>query len=220
MDALLRRRPSPTFVVASLAVLVALTGTGIAAVRVAIPAGSVGTAQLAANAVTSNKVKNGSLLAVDVKKGQTGKRGAAGPAGPAGAAGAAGAAGSAGPIGPTDAYFRTLAGPIAVPTSATTLTTLSVPAGKYVIVAKGSFSGPGGGLPIVSCVLAAGGDFDRTDSVVPSIAGIPLTFMNTVVHEFAAAGTVTYQCGAGAPAIKAGFISITAIKVASLTNTG
>jgi hypothetical protein len=75
-----------------------------------LPANSVGTAQLRADAVVSSKVKNHSLLAVDFKAGQlpsgaqgpagaTGPAGPAGPVGPAGAAGSQGATGSQGPAG-------------------------------------------------------------------------------------------------------------------------
>ena len=92
MRTLLRRRPSPAMVVACIALLVALSGTGIAAVA-ALPNNSVGTAQLkgnsvtngklAANAVTGPKVKNGSLQKADFAAGQlpAGKTGPAGPAG-------------------------------------------------------------------------------------------------------------------------------------------
>jgi hypothetical protein len=54
--------------------------------------------QIKADAVSSSKVKNGSLLSADFKRGQApkGERGAAGPAGPAGERGAAGPAGPAG----------------------------------------------------------------------------------------------------------------------------
>ena len=83
------RRPSPALVIACLALLIALGGTGYAAL--VLPANSVGTAQLKLNAVTSAKVKNGSLLRADFKAGQV-PGGAAGPAGPAGAAGPAGPA--------------------------------------------------------------------------------------------------------------------------------
>jgi hypothetical protein len=96
-------------VVACLALLVALSGTGIAAVA-ALPFNSVGTAQLkgnavtngkiAANAVTGAKVRNGSLQRADFAAGQlpAGKTGPAGPAGPAGAAGPAGPAGVIGTV--------------------------------------------------------------------------------------------------------------------------
>ena len=92
------RRPSPALVVACAALLVALTGTGVAAVSQLVPRSSVGTAQLKSNAVVSSKVKNGSLLRADFKSGQV-PAGPTGPAGPAGPAGAAGAAGPAGPAG-------------------------------------------------------------------------------------------------------------------------
>lgn len=100
-------------VVALIALAVALGGVGYAVV--ALPANSVGTAQLKNAAVTSKKVRNGTLLAVDFKKGQlprgprgyegevgaTGPTGAAGPQGPAGPAGATGAAGAQGATGAT-----------------------------------------------------------------------------------------------------------------------
>ena len=86
-----KRRPSPATVLAGIALMVALGGTGYAAGI--LPVNSVGTAQLKKDAVTSLKVKNGSLLRADFKAGQV-------PAGPAGAAGPAGPTGAAGPAGP------------------------------------------------------------------------------------------------------------------------
>jgi hypothetical protein len=62
-------RPSPAMVIACLALLVALSGTSYAKI-LALPVNSVGTPQLKANAVTSPKVRNHSLLAVDFKPGQ------------------------------------------------------------------------------------------------------------------------------------------------------
>jgi hypothetical protein len=95
-------RPTASLIVACLALLVALAGTGVAAVTVVLPRNSVGNAQIQNNAVTSTKVKNGSLLRADFRAGQipAGAVGPAGPAGPAGAAGPAGPAGAAGAAGP------------------------------------------------------------------------------------------------------------------------
>jgi hypothetical protein len=87
MNLLKRLRPSPAMVVASLALLVALGGTGYAATR------------LPRNSVTSLQVKDFSLLSKDFKRGQI-PRGPAGPAGPTGAAGPTGPAGPQGPAGP------------------------------------------------------------------------------------------------------------------------
>jgi hypothetical protein len=108
MRRILERRRSPSMVVAFIALLLALGGTGYAAI--ALPKNSVGTAQLKKNAVTSKKikngavnskkVKNGSLLRADFKAdqlpaGPQGPQGSEGPRGPQGLKGDTGAAGSA-----------------------------------------------------------------------------------------------------------------------------
>src|SRR5205814_5929109 len=94
------------------------TPLGHAAVNIVLPSNSVGTTQIKKNAVTSLKVKNGSLLAADFKagqlpagaqgaKGDTGATGAQGPKGdpgPQGQTGAQGAQGSAGAPGTARAY--------------------------------------------------------------------------------------------------------------------
>jgi hypothetical protein len=92
----MRFRPSPATVLASLALFVALGGTGLAAVKIVIPPKSIGTAKLAdhavthaklaPNAVTSLNVLDHSLAAVDFAPGQipAGPQGQPGPAGPPG----------------------------------------------------------------------------------------------------------------------------------------
>lgn len=77
------RRPSPAMMVATVAVVLSLGGTGYAATK------------LPKNSVTSTQVKDKSLLARDFKRGQLPK----GETGPAGAPGAAGPQGAAGPAG-------------------------------------------------------------------------------------------------------------------------
>jgi hypothetical protein len=91
------RRPSPSMMVASVALLVALGGTSYAAIQ--LPANSVGTKQLKKNAVISKKVKNRSLKAIDFALGQL-------PRGPQGPAGAQGPQGPAGPAGATNVTVR------------------------------------------------------------------------------------------------------------------
>jgi hypothetical protein len=88
-------------VVACIALGVALSGTGIAAVMAALPANSVGTTQLKNNAVTSAKVRNGSLVKSDFAPGQlpAGTPGSPGPAGPQGLKGDTGPAGAPGVVG-------------------------------------------------------------------------------------------------------------------------
>ena len=95
-----RRHLSFANVTASIALFVALGGTGYAAAKVRsrdIVNGAVTSSKLAGNSVTGAKVRNGSLAAADFAAGQLppGPQGAPGPQGPAGAAGAAGAPGTA-----------------------------------------------------------------------------------------------------------------------------
>jgi hypothetical protein len=102
------RKPSPAMIVACLALLVALSGTGIAAAT-QLGRNSVGTLQLKDSAVTNAKVRNNainsakvaarSLLRSDFAPGQL-PAGPVGPQGPAGPTGAAGPAGPAGVVGP------------------------------------------------------------------------------------------------------------------------
>jgi hypothetical protein len=81
----------------SIAVFVVLGGAAVAATQ--LPKNSVGSKQLRKDAVTSAKVKNGSLLKADFGAGQL----PAGPKGDTGARGATGADGAQGPAGPTAA---------------------------------------------------------------------------------------------------------------------
>jgi hypothetical protein len=76
------RRPAPATVISVIALFVALGGTGYAAVT--LPRNSVGAKQLRKNAVSSSKVKNGTLLKKDFKTGQlpAGERGPKGDVGP------------------------------------------------------------------------------------------------------------------------------------------
>jgi hypothetical protein len=88
-------RPTPALVISIVALFVAMGGTGYAASQ--IPRGSVGAAQLKKNAVSSPKVKNGSLALNDFKIAERTKlRGSAGARGAAGARGSQGLGGSRG----------------------------------------------------------------------------------------------------------------------------
>jgi hypothetical protein len=196
------RRPSPALVVATVALFVALGGTSIAAVN-ALPRNSVGTIQLKQNAVTSAKVRNGSLLRADFRRGQI-------PAGPRGAQG------PQGPAGPSDAYARFLNGPIAIPAALTTLANLTIPqAGSYVISAKTYITATATG--VATCRLEAGADFDQSLTYVPS--NLPFALPLLVVHTFAEPGSVDLKCSATGT-LQANFLKISAIRVSTLANSG
>jgi hypothetical protein len=114
--------PSPAFVLAAIALFVALGGSSYAAISLGansvksrhIAKGQVKASDVAKNAVKSTKVADGSLVAADFKagelaaasagpqgpKGDTGPQGPKGDTGPQGDAGPQGPAGPAGPAGP------------------------------------------------------------------------------------------------------------------------
>jgi hypothetical protein len=184
--------------------LLALTERGTAA-QVALPARSVGTAQLKNGAVTAAKVRTHSLLKRNFKPGQL-------PAGPRGLPG------STGPVGPSDGYSASLVGPVPVAVQATpaTLAELGIPrAGSYVISAKAYFDSTGNGIATITCTLdTLAGDVDS----VQLLAGNPTPAALGVVHVYTGPGVVDLNCAARAAA-DAHYIRITAIRVGSLTDT-
>ena len=111
------------------ALLVAVLGStpvGEAALN-ALPRNSVGPIQLKNDAITSVKVRNGSLLAADFRAGQIpqGPQGPAGPTGPAGPAGPQGAAGATG--------LQTVFTTSAVDSTATRTLAAACPSGKVAL---------------------------------------------------------------------------------------
>jgi hypothetical protein len=97
-----RARLTYANVIATIALFLALGGTGYAALK--LPKNSVGPQQLKKNAVTSAKVKAGSLLTSDFKSSQ--RRGLRGPAGPKGDSGAQGPPGPVNGNLPSGATLR------------------------------------------------------------------------------------------------------------------
>jgi hypothetical protein len=102
----IRRRLSFANVISCIALFVALGGAGYAATQ--LPKNSVGAKQIKPNAVTSSKVKNGSLGTADFKSSELSKL--QGPAGPAGPQGPTGAQGEPGPLLQTLPSGKTLTG--------------------------------------------------------------------------------------------------------------
>jgi hypothetical protein len=121
------RRPSPALIVASLALLIALTGTSYAAVTLA--QNSVGTVQLRAGAVTSPKVKDGSLRTVDIAPAT--RRALKGAVGPQGSAGPKGDKGDPGPPGMNG--FESVGASSPFNSSPERTLSVSCPAGKRIV---------------------------------------------------------------------------------------
>jgi hypothetical protein len=207
-------------VLSTTALLVAVLGAtplGRAAYEAIVPRNSVGPAQLRAravtnvkirgDAVTSGKVKNRSLRAIDFAVGEL-------PAGPVGPTGARGA------VGPSDGYADVSVGPSAVPTvgADTRVATLRIPAGgKYVLWAKTWLNRPTAGQPTqFACRLVAGTSSDLSFASAPT--GLQQTVTNILAIDVSEATTVNLNCG-GSGASTANSSTITAVKVGSLTTS-
>jgi len=92
-------RFSPATVIASIALLVSLSGTAVAAGLVtgaSVLDGSLTAVDIRDNTLGTKKIKNGSLLPVDFRELPGGPEGPAGPQGPQGAPGVPGAPGMSG----------------------------------------------------------------------------------------------------------------------------
>jgi hypothetical protein len=218
-----RARPSPALVVACAALLVALSGTSYATVSQIVPRSSVGTAQLKKNAVTSLKVKNGSLRAADFAQGQI-PTGSAGPQGLKGDKGEKGEKGDKGETRPSDAYSYSLPGYVSLPgPTPRTFGPLIIPrGGKYIVWAKTVVFtfGPPETEVVIGCDLRAGGSADVSYvSVVRRPAyDLPATLATLVVHEFGGPGSAELVCTSTSLAL-ARRTTITAIRVANLTTS-
>jgi hypothetical protein len=140
MHRISRYRPTPATAIAMIALLVALGGTGYAAI--VLPANSVGTAQ----------VIDGSLLTKDFKAGQI-PAGKPGPAGPSNAF-------SQSVDGPVT--LGIVAGTVA--------SLQFPKPGSYVIWAKANLFNTGSGDEQVACELVAGAATDRNTVYLPKPA--------------------------------------------------
>jgi hypothetical protein len=139
------KRPTASYanVTATLALIVALGGTSYAAIT--LTKGQVKTRNVATGAITSAKVKNRTLRAIDFKAGQlaAGIQGMAGPTGLKGDKGDAGTAGTAGTAGSTgtsgmSGYAQVAANSVNDSTASKSVTA-TCPAGKKAVGGGGSY---------------------------------------------------------------------------------
>jgi hypothetical protein len=185
-----RFRPTPSMVIASLALLLALTGTGVAAIQLAPK-----------NSIASPQVVDGSLQKKDLN-----------------ASVFAGAVGPPGPAGPSDA-FAAVTGDATITLSENAFTpvaSLRIPkAGKYVVWAR--TLGRASAEDVISCKLEGGGTSERVWTYLNRVANGTLTAI--IVGELPA-GNVTFGCNSTTGKATARNTLITAIKVANLTTSG
>ena len=168
------RRPSPALVVACLALLVSLGGTGYATV-VNIPRNSVGTPQLKRNAVTSSKlapntvraahVVNGSLLAEDFRPGQI-------PQGPKGDKG------DTGPVGISG--YEIVRKSVIVPPNTQTSAQATCPSGKKVLGGAASVQEVPTGVSIPTQLTEVGAS-SSYDAIFTNTSAVPRQLNATAI---------------------------------------
>jgi hypothetical protein len=220
-----RFKASPALVVASLALLVAMTGTSVAAVQQVLPRNSVGAKHVKRNAIgakhvkraaiTSKEVRNRSLTRADFRRGTLlrGVRGLRGPAGPAGAAGAR---------GPSDVRQIADGNATAWSASFATQRSLSLPVGSWLVTATLGVdsNGAAGTTQTCTCRLAVGGTVvDQVELVLGGNATVNEKAAITLQggRAITAAGNADLQCqSSGAGSVTNA--SISAIQVTTLTN--
>ena len=222
------RRPSPAMLVGFIALVAALSGTAVALPGVNlvdsgdIKNGQVKRKDLGKNAVNGAKVANGALTGADVKDESLTPSDFSGSV--QGPKGDKGDTGLTGPRGPSNAFSTFRDPSISVTPGPTQVASLSVPAGSYVIIAKGrAFEGSATDTIQGSCRLAAGGD---TDDILfglntSSTVFFADTVVSTVVHTFASPGTITWTCqkqAGAAPGFAVSDRKLTAIQVETLSN--
>jgi hypothetical protein len=212
------RSPSPAMCVALLGLFVALGGTTWAAVS--LPAHSVGAAQLKRNAVTGEKVKDHSLTGADIRLASLGTVPAAAHATSADSATHAASADLAAHATAADAagsafstHFET---GIAVPAVATAVASLHVPAGSYVLAAKGQVDTQTASA-IVECDLVAGSDKD-VGFVQGGASHQSQILVNSLVHVAPAAETVSLMCAGFLSSGTLSQVRLTAVQVGSVSS--
>lgn len=147
-----------------------------------------------------------------------------GAVGPVGPSGPDGPAGPTGPRGPSNGFAGSLGGPVTITTAVTPgdrVGRLDLPAGKYIISAKGWLENQSDSITTTAiCTLAAGSD---TDEVVLKIEprdtnAFRAAFAVSVAHEFTSAGSAQLSCATGTGVvITANDAVITAIEVETLS---
>lgn len=181
---------------ATIALVFSVTGTGWAVTQ--LPRNSVGPLQIRPSSVTSEKVKNGSLRAIDFASGQI-------PRGETGATGAR---------GPSDAYV-TLTGGVNLQQATTVVNeSQTLPVGSYISFARINVVGDATTVsPGVTCTLTP--DFLQTGDIAAGTREALTLIGSQVLTE---PGTVKVSCRRqGGTPLTLESVYLTVIRVETLT---
>jgi hypothetical protein len=222
-----RLTPSPSMVVALIALFVSLGGvsygvaTGFIDSR-EIKNNTVATKDLKNNDIRSGDVRNNALTGADVNESSLGKVPSAANADSATSATSATTAGQAGVAGKVFQTFRDELLSLPTTSTFTTVLSLDVPAGTYLIIGKGWLNNNGAASARSECRTVAESDSDtqfvgmaanaENDDVTP--------WTNSLVHTFAAAGTIVLQCEGNPTQLTVEDRKIQALQVREISNVG
>jgi hypothetical protein len=204
------RRPAPATIIATVALVLAVTPVGEAAdgwVKRAIYARNAGSVD---GFSASKSPKKGKLVVLP----KSGKLPASIlPAAAGGSSGSSSSPGSSGD-GPSSVLVGTAPAAVNVGATQTGVVTLPLKAGSYAIIAKASLHATlDTSTPGVNCQLKAGGDGDQIDSDLSSSSDDPVALITT--HTFAGTGTVTFTCAADDDGVVASDARVVAVRVSS-----
>jgi hypothetical protein len=200
------RRPAPATVIATIALVLAVTPIGEAAdgwVRRALYARNAGSV----DGLSASRIPHkGQLIALP----KTGKLPAsilpAGPRGPAGPPGPAGDGSG------TSALMASNAAAVTISAAQTGVVALPLKSGSYAIVAKASLHATlDTSTPGVTCVLKAGADGDQVAVDLSSSSDDPVALVTT--HTFATAGPAVLTCASDDDGVTATDARIVALQV-------
>jgi hypothetical protein len=213
----IRQSPSPAMVVAFIALFAALSGGAYAAKK-------IGSKNLRSGAVTTKKIKNGAVTGKKIKSravstsrlrdgAVTAPKVGDGAVGTTKIGDGAVTSAKLTPSERGEGFVSNRPDPISLPaTTVTTVATLNLPAGSYILTAATSLGGAGAGANFILCDLRDDGTILTTGSGFVDLA----VYMETVTLTGASdGGVVTMACNPDAAAL-ARSRTITATRVASV----
>jgi hypothetical protein len=212
--------------------LVLLVGGGTAYAATQLPRNSVGSAQLKSGAVTPAKLSGGAKAALTGPQGPQGNAGPRGPQGNEGPRGATGLQGQKGDTGnrgekgdqgtrgPSNAITKVNSGFVPWSTTFTTIESMSLDAGSWVVTATGLANNTESTTQAAECRLLVGGTMVAATGEIFLAqfhqVGAHVPFSMTGGAAVAAGGSAELQCESSASGGNVDGPSITAIQVGEL----
>jgi Collagen triple helix repeat (20 copies) len=197
----------PATAIALLALFVGLGGGA------ALAGGLISGTQIKNHSIPAKKLTKSALKALHGQRGSKGLAGALGPQGPQGPKGATGDTGQTGPVGPSEA-FSAYGSTVALGAAFTTIVSLPLGAGSYIVTAKTTLLMPK--MQGTGCRLT-----DSTAGVIDRNNVSPIMYASpSLLAPLTTTGsTVFVECGSNEDDASAMNTHLVAIRVGSVTGT-